>query len=73
MEFHVVLKSNNRVHATFSVDKSYYLEHKQLSPSGVRVQPVLISLTSNNLSYARLGEMLHWYVNILTSEGNKIE
>ena len=62
MEFHVVSKSNNRVHATFAVDKSY-LEHKQLSPNGVRVQPVVISLTSNNLSYARLGEMLHWCVD----------
>ena len=63
MEFHIVSKSDNRVHATFSVDKSTYPELKHLSPGSVRVQPVVISLTSNNLSYARLGEMLHWYVN----------
>lgn len=65
MEFHVVSKSNIRDHATFTVDNDY-LEHRQLSPNGVRVQPVVISLTSNNLSYARLGEMLHWCVNSST-------
>lgn len=62
MEFHVVSKSNNRTHATFSVDASIYPERKQLVTDCVRVQPVVISLTSNNLSYARLGEMLRWYV-----------
>lgn len=67
MEFHVVSKSNNQIHATFTVDNSY-LEHKQLSSSGVRVQPVVISLTSNNLSYARLGEMFHWCVGFLSQK-----
>jgi hypothetical protein len=67
MEFHAVSKSDNRVHATFSLDKSTYPE-QQLLPAGcVRVQPVVISLTSNNLSYARLGEMLRWYADHLDS------
>ena len=59
MEFHVVSKSNNRVHKTVSVDKSTYPE---LFPDTVRVQPVVLSLASNNLSYARLGHFLNWCV-----------
>lgn len=57
MEFHVVSKADNRAHATFSVDRN-----PELAPGDIRVQPVVVSLTSNNLSYARLGELFHWYV-----------
>jgi hypothetical protein len=32
-----------------------------LAPSSVRVKTSLISLTTNNLTYARLGEMLGWW------------
>ncbi|KAK0630893.1 hypothetical protein B0T17DRAFT_507326 [Bombardia bombarda] len=34
---------------------------RPLGPSSVRARPALISLSSNNLSYARLGAQLHWW------------
>lgn len=58
MEIHVVTKTNNRAHATVSVEKSSY---PGLPSDSVRVQPVVLSLASNNLSYARFGYNLNWY------------
>ncbi|KAI9926176.1 hypothetical protein ASPWEDRAFT_174900 [Aspergillus wentii DTO 134E9] len=61
MDFHVVSKVDNNIHESFSLDRSSYPEPKELSPDSARVQPVVISLTSNNLSYARFGDFLHWW------------
>ncbi|KAF5857283.1 hypothetical protein ETB97_006008 [Aspergillus alliaceus] len=60
MEVHVVSKGNNWEHAVATLDDHEYEKHS-LPPSCVRVRPVLTSLTSNNLSYARGGEVLHWW------------
>ncbi|CAG8924734.1 unnamed protein product [Penicillium salamii] len=60
MEVHVVSKADNQEHAVATLDHSEYESHS-LSMSSVRVQPLLISLTSNNLSYARGGDFLHWW------------
>lgn len=68
MKIHVISKSNNADHATVSLEESSYPEPKELGPDCVRVRPVVISLTSNNLSYARLGDVLHWYDNRDPSE-----
>lgn len=54
----MVSKSDNNVHATFTLD----MELRDLAPSSIRVRIFLISLTSNNLSYARLGDFMHWLV-----------
>lgn len=62
MEYHIVSKANNRVHAAISVDLPPQSELENIPPNSVRVQPVVLGLTSNNLSYARLGDLLHWYV-----------
>jgi len=52
------------------VDRARYNEQKFLSipypttplaPSSVRVQTKLIGLTANNLSYCRLGSVMHWW------------
>ena len=58
MEVHVVSKVDNQVHAVATLDRSTY--HHDLDASSVRVQPLLITLSSNNLSYARGGDLLHW-------------
>lgn len=59
MKVHVVSKADNQEHAVATLDRPEYESHG-LSTSSVRVQPLLISLTSNNLSYARGGDFLHW-------------
>lgn len=59
MEVHVVSKADNRVHAVATLEHSEY-EQQRLAASSVRVQPLLITLSSNNLSYARGGDLLHW-------------
>ncbi|CZT51342.1 uncharacterized protein RSE6_12472 [Rhynchosporium secalis] len=56
---HVVSKLDNNKHATFELPTSS--QRRELKPSSILVRPALISLTSNNLSYARGGSMLHWW------------
>lgn len=60
MEVHVVSKTDNQEHAVAVLD-SPEVNNSSLSESSVRVRPLLISLTSNNLSYARAGDFLHWW------------
>lgn len=60
MEVHVVSKADNQEHAVATLDRPEYESHS-LALSSVRVQPLLIALTSNNLSYARGGDFLHWW------------
>ena len=55
---HVISKKDNSQHAVVTIENPL----RQLPPSSVRVRPLLLSLSSNNLSYARGGEKLHWYV-----------
>lgn len=54
---HVVSKLDNAKHATFRIDQGI----PTLAVSSVRVQTYLISLTYNNLTYARSGGPLHWW------------
>ncbi|KAJ6010036.1 hypothetical protein N7522_005052 [Penicillium canescens] len=58
MAVHVVSKLDNSQHASFDVQS---IPQSVLPESSVRLRPLLISLTSNNLSYARMGQMLHWW------------
>ncbi|KAL2814056.1 hypothetical protein BDW59DRAFT_24137 [Aspergillus cavernicola] len=60
MEAHVVSKADNQEHAVATLDRPEYESHA-LAASSVRVRPLLIALTSNNLSYARGGDFLHWW------------
>ncbi|KAL3461028.1 hypothetical protein BJX64DRAFT_300375 [Aspergillus heterothallicus] len=57
MDVHVVSKTNNNTHAAFRLPTPT----TPLAPSSIRVQPSLLGLTSNNLTYALLGDMLHWW------------
>ncbi|KAL3451129.1 hypothetical protein BJX65DRAFT_321864 [Aspergillus insuetus] len=57
MDVHVVSKSNNANHATFPLPPPT----TPLAPSSIRVRATLLSLTSNNLTYALLGDILHWW------------
>ncbi|KAL3456380.1 hypothetical protein BJX64DRAFT_41516 [Aspergillus heterothallicus] len=57
MSVHVVSKSDNRQHATIKLPE----QTLPLKPSSVRVQASLLTLSSNNLSYARAGALLHWW------------
>jgi hypothetical protein len=57
MDVHVVSKSNNANHATFSLPPPT----TPLPASSIRVRASLLSLSSNNLTYALLGDMLHWW------------
>lgn len=59
MDVHVVSTSNNQVHAVVTLGRLEYGQ-QGLAASSVRVQPLLITLSSNNLSYARGGEFLRW-------------
>ncbi|USP74114.1 uncharacterized protein yc1106_01388 [Curvularia clavata] len=54
---HVVSKLDNAKHAVFHIDQDV----PSLAASSVRVQTWLISLTYNNLTYARSGTPLHWW------------
>ncbi|KAL4735957.1 hypothetical protein BDV11DRAFT_173372 [Aspergillus similis] len=58
MSIHVVSKSNNRQHATFDLQPS---DPSPLKQSSVRVRSSLLSLTSNNLTYALYGTFLRWW------------
>ncbi|KAL2784941.1 hypothetical protein BJX66DRAFT_315868 [Aspergillus keveii] len=57
MDVHVVSKSNNANHATFPLPPPA----TPLAPSSIRVRATILSLTSNNLTYALLGDILHWW------------
>ncbi|KAJ5625485.1 hypothetical protein N7510_001794 [Penicillium lagena] len=58
MEVHVISKQDNRQHATFAVPEASL---PKLAASSIRVRPAVISLTSNNLTYAGMGDSLHWW------------
>ncbi|KAE8363612.1 hypothetical protein BDV27DRAFT_165322 [Aspergillus caelatus] len=57
---HVVSKKDNSQHAVVTIENASSAT-RQLPPSSVRVRPLILSLSSNNLSYARAGELLHWW------------
>ncbi|KAH7551100.1 hypothetical protein BM1_09974 [Bipolaris maydis] len=54
---HVVSKLDNARHSIFHIDQ----DSPSLAASSVRVQTWLVSLTYNNLTYARSGTPLHWW------------
>lgn len=60
MSVHVVSKPDNRQHARFNLEAA---AQRELADSSVRIRTQLISLTSNNLTYARMGGFLRWYVH----------
>lgn len=62
MEVHVVSKADNSHHAAFSLKASRTLFLNPHAKSQIQVRPILFSLSSNSLSYARAGEFLHWFV-----------
>ncbi|KAJ5914482.1 hypothetical protein N7504_003365 [Penicillium tannophilum] len=55
---HVVSKTDNRQHAVVNIPPSL---DQTLPTSSLRARPILLGLTSNNLSYARGGDLLHWW------------
>ncbi|GIK07283.1 hypothetical protein Aspvir_002941 [Aspergillus viridinutans] len=55
---HVVCKADNSKHAVVSIPSSV---DQKLPSSSLRARPILLGLTSNNLSYARGGDLLHWW------------
>lgn len=57
MEIHVVFKQDNNQYATFTYPANEALD--QLNRSSIRIRAQNVSLTSNILSYARLGELMH--------------
>ncbi|KAH8703141.1 hypothetical protein BGW36DRAFT_368879 [Talaromyces proteolyticus] len=63
MEIHVVSKQDNSQHRVIPFSSLGVSALNQLtnSPTHVRVRPAVISLSSNNLSYARGGTLLHWW------------
>ncbi|EKV04415.1 hypothetical protein Pdw03_5209 [Penicillium digitatum] len=58
MGVHVVSKLDNRQHASFDLDIP---AQRERSDSSVSIRTQLISLTSNNLTYARMGGLLRWW------------
>ncbi|KAL4905558.1 hypothetical protein BDW74DRAFT_177927 [Aspergillus multicolor] len=57
MSIHLISKANNAEH--LAIDAPLHLP--TLKPSSVRIRSSLLSLTSNNLSYALLGTFMHWW------------
>ena len=55
---HVVSKTDNTKHAVAPIERSSL---PQLAVYHIRVRAALISLTANNLSYARAGATLKWW------------
>lgn len=55
---HVVSKTDHRQHSVVNIPPSL---DQTLPASSLRAKPILLGLTSNNLSYARGGDLLHWY------------
>ena len=58
VQVHVVSKTNSSENHIVSTDASLL---PSLAPNNIRVQVRLISLTSNNLTYARLGAIANWW------------
>ncbi|KAL3428617.1 hypothetical protein BDV09DRAFT_75216 [Aspergillus tetrazonus] len=58
MSIHVVSKSNNHQHATIDLPPS---DSSPLKQSSVRIRSSLLSLSSNNLTYALYGNFLRWW------------
>ncbi|KAJ5698681.1 hypothetical protein N7462_000686 [Penicillium macrosclerotiorum] len=59
MEVHVVSKQDNSKHAAFTLLDTAYLP--PLAESSIRIRTQILSLTSNNLTYVRLGDIAHWW------------
>lgn len=57
---HVVCKADNQQHAVINIPPSV---NRNPPPSSLYARPTLLGLTSNNLSYARGGDLLHWYAD----------
>ncbi|KAI9832025.1 MAG: hypothetical protein M1819_004569 [Sarea resinae] len=55
---HVVSKTDLKIHKSLSVPSP---SSAPLPPSSVCVRPTLLSLTANNLTYAQLGTLIHWW------------
>ncbi|KAL0934360.1 uncharacterized protein CTRU02_211159 [Colletotrichum truncatum] len=56
-EIHIISKKDISKHETVPVNLSL----PPLGPSSIRARSSLISITSNNLSYAKLGDYLQWW------------
>ncbi|OLN81988.1 hypothetical protein CCHL11_09238 [Colletotrichum chlorophyti] len=56
-EIHLISKRDLTKHQTVAVD----LALPQLAPSSIRTRSALIGITTNQLSYAKLGEYLGWW------------
>ncbi|KAF9884958.1 hypothetical protein FE257_000868 [Aspergillus nanangensis] len=56
---HLVSKADNCENVTVSLPTA--AAPAELPPSSISVRPILLGLTSNNLSYARGGDLLHWW------------
>jgi hypothetical protein len=65
MEVHVVSKQDNSQHRVIPFSSLGVSALNQITnpASRVRVRPIVISLSSNNLSYARGGVVLRCYVD----------
>ncbi|GAB7324428.1 hypothetical protein MBLNU13_g08359t1 [Cladosporium sp. NU13] len=57
-QVHVVSKTNTLDHHTVTTNQSHL---PALTPNNVRAQARLVSLTANNLTYARLGSIANWW------------
>jgi len=57
-EVHVISKANNTVHTTVTTNTC---QIHPLAANSVRVRSSLVSLTANNLSYARAGDLFGWW------------
>ncbi|KAK1141700.1 hypothetical protein N8T08_008798 [Aspergillus melleus] len=55
---HVVSKADNHHHAVVNLPPPL---GEGLPVSSILVRPILLGLTSNNLAYARGGDILHWW------------
>ena len=58
VQIHVVSKENNTIHHVTTSDTSGLPE---LASGQVRVRTFVIALTANNLTYSRLGDLMHWW------------
>ncbi|KAM0704131.1 hypothetical protein Q7P35_008364 [Cladosporium inversicolor] len=58
VQVHVVSKTNSLDHRTVTINTSHL---PALAPNNIRVQTRLVSLTANNLTYARLGSLAKWW------------
>ncbi|EFQ30521.1 hypothetical protein CGRA01v4_13433 [Colletotrichum graminicola] len=56
-EIHVIIKRDISMHETLTVD----IPMPRLAASSIRIRTSLIGITSNNFTYATLGDMLQWW------------